>query len=141
MIRVLVFCFICVVLIGGLMSGCKDGVSQTELEKFVAEAATLEGQARQDTLRHLAAGSVPYNSYANFLLGNDFYDVAADSSAGSNGWSNPGALAMLDSAEVYFNLAVAQDSTFIEPMVNLGSVWDDRAETMGDRAQYTERLT
>ena len=51
-----------------------------------------------------------------------------------------GAQSMLDSAEVYFNLAVAQDSTFIEPMVNLGSIWDDRAETIGNRDQYDERI-
>ena len=44
-----------------------------------------------------------------------------------------GARALLDTAEVYFNLAVAQDSTFIEPLVNLGSIWADRAETISNR--------
>jgi len=139
MSRFLVVSFIAVVVVAGLMSGCKDGVPQTELEMFIARTAELEGQALQDTLRHIAAGEPPYNAFANFLLGNRFYDSASDS-ATYGGWSNQGAQSMLDSAEVYFNLAVAQDSTFIEPMVNLGSIWDDRAETMGDRQQYDERI-
>lgn len=137
--RVLTVSFIAVVLAAGLMSGCKDGVPQTELEMFIARTAELQGQALQDTLRQIAGGQPPYNSYANFLLGNRFYDSASDS-ARYGGWSNQGAQVLLDSAEVYFNLAVAQDSTFIEPMVNLGSVWDDRAETVGNRQQYEERI-
>ncbi len=138
--RVLAFCLISVVLVAALLAGCKDGVPQTELEKFITRTTALEGQALQDTLRHLAGGPAPHNAYANFLLGNGFYDSASDSAMGNNGWSNAGAQAMLDSAAIYFNLAVAQDSTFIEPMVNLGSIWDDRAETMGDRVEYNKRI-
>ncbi len=139
MSRVMALSFIAVVLTAGLMSGCKDGVPQTELEMFIARTAEFQGQALQDTLHQIAAGGPPYNGYANFLLGNHFYDTASDS-ARYGGWLNPGAQALLDSAEVYFNLAVAQDSTFIEPMVNLGSVWDDRSETMGNRQQFDERI-
>ncbi len=137
--RILVVSLIAVVLAAGLMSGCKDGVPQTELEMFIARTAGYQGEALQDTLRLIAAGEPPYSSYANFLLGNRFYDSASDS-ASYGGWSNQGAQAMLDSAEVYFNLAVAQDSTFIEPMVNLGSIWDDRAEAIGNREQFDERI-
>ena len=127
------------VMVAGLVSGCKDGVPQTELEVFISRTSEFEGQALDDTLRKISAGEAPYNSYANFILGNRFYDTANDS-AREGGWSNPGAQSLLDSAEVYFNLAVAQDSTFLEPMVNLGSIWDDRAETMGNRQQYDERI-
>jgi len=127
------------VMVAGLMSGCKDGVPQTDLEMFIARTSEFEGQALEDTLRLISAGEAPYNSYANFILGNRFYSTANDS-ARAGGWSNPGALSLLDSAEVYFNLAVAQDSTFLEPMVNLGSIWDDRAETMGNREQYDQRI-
>ncbi|MCK9995705.1 MAG: tetratricopeptide repeat protein [Candidatus Krumholzibacteria bacterium] len=137
--RVLALSFIVVVLTAGLMSGCKDGVPQSDLEMFIVRTAEFEGQALQDTLRQIAAGEPPYNGYANFILGNGFYNSASDS-ARYGGWSNQGAQALLDSAEVYFSLAVAQDSTFIEPMVNLGSIWDDRAETIGNRQQYDERL-
>ncbi len=126
-------------MVAGLMSGCKDGVPQTDLDLFIARTSEIEGAALEDTLRKLSTGEAPYNSYANFILGNRFYATANDSAL-AGGWSNPGAQSLLDSAEVYFNLAVAQDSTFLEPMVNLGSIWDDRAETMGDRQQYDERI-
>ena len=137
--RYLAVIIIMACLVAGLLSGCKDGVPQSELDKFIARTSEYEGQALQDTLKQIAQGEPPYNAYANFLLGNKFYDAAADS-AESNGWNNPMALAMLDSAETYFSLAVAQDSTFIEPMVNLGSIWDDRAESMGNRQLYEERI-
>jgi tetratricopeptide (TPR) repeat protein len=131
---------ILVVLLGAcLLAGCKDGEPGTELELFIARTSGFEGQALEDTLRRISLGEAPYNSFANFLLGNRFYDSANDS-ARAGGWANPGAQALLDSAEVYFNLAVAQDSTFIEPMVNLGAIWDDRAETIGNREQYEERI-
>jgi tetratricopeptide (TPR) repeat protein len=137
--RILVFIFITVVFAAGLMSACKDGVPQTELQMFIARTAEYEGQALTDTLRGIALGEAPFNSYANFLLGNQFYDSASDS-AQVNGWNNPGALSMLDSAEVYFSLAVAQDSSFIEPIVNLGSIWDDRSDSVGNRQQFDERV-
>jgi tetratricopeptide (TPR) repeat protein len=137
--RILAFILITIVLAAGLISGCKDGVPQTELEMFIAQTAEFEGQALTDTLRGIALGEAPFNSYANFLLGNHFYDGASDSAL-VNGWNNPGAQTLLDSAEVYFSLAVAQDSTFIEPIVNLGSIWDDRSETVGNRQQFDERI-
>ena len=131
-----------VVLVGtGMLSGCKDGVTpQTELEMFIARTAEFEGQALEDTLRAIAIGEAPYNAYANFMLGNRFYSDASDS-AQYGGWHNPGALALLDTAEVYFNQAVAQDTTFIEPLVNLGSIWDDRAETIANRLQYDKCIS
>lgn len=137
--RILVFVFTAVILAACLLSGCKDGVPQTELDMFIARTAEFEGQALEDTLRGIAQGEAPYNAYANFLLGNKFYDLASDS-AQVNGWNNRGALSLLDTAEVYFNLAVGQDSTFIEPMVNLGSIWDDRSDSMGDRQEYDTRI-
>ncbi len=130
---------IALMLLAGLMAGCKDGVPPSDLENFIAQTSEFEGQALEDTLRRIAVGEAPYNSYANFALGNRFYNTANDS-ASAGGWTSPGAQALLDSAEVYFSLAVAQDSTFIEPMVNLGAIWDDRAETVGNREQYDERI-
>lgn len=131
---------IMVVMVGMVaLSGCKDGTPSTELEMFVERTGQYEGKVLEDTLRVIAAGEAPYNSFANFMLGNRFYASASDS-AMYGGWGNPGARALLDTAEVYFNLAVAQDSTFIEPLVNLGSIWDDRAETISNRQQYDESL-
>jgi tetratricopeptide (TPR) repeat protein len=122
-----------------LGSGCKENVPETALDKFINRTAALEGQALTDTLQALARGAAPFNAYANYLLGNRQYEAASDS-ARSMGWSDPGVNALLDSAEVYFNAAVAQDSTFLEPMVNLGSLWDDRAEQMGSREERDMRL-
>ena len=48
--------------------------------------------------------------------------------------------ALLDSAEVYFSRAVERDSTFIEALVNLGSVWDDRSERTSDRSARQEAM-
>jgi tetratricopeptide (TPR) repeat protein len=124
------------VVLAGALSGCKDGgPPRTELEMFVERTAAFEGQALVDTLLAVADGPAPYNSYANFMLGNFFYNAASDS-ASYGGWGNDSAQALLDTAEVYFNQAVAQDSTFIEPMVNLGSIWDDRAEVIRNRQEY-----
>ena len=36
--------------------------------------------------------------------------------------------------------SIARDSTFIEALVNLGSVWDDRSEQMGSRADRDVRI-
>jgi len=125
--------------LGMVAAGCKEEVPASELDKFISRTESLEGQALDDTLRTLAMGEPPYSAYANYLLGNRHY-VAASDSAQSVGWNDAGVNALLDSAEVYFNAAVAQDSTFLEPMVNLGSLWDDRSEQMGDRAERDSRL-
>ena len=122
-----------------LLAGCKETVPETALDKFISRTSSLEGSALEDTLRALAAGGAPDNAYANYLLGNRFYDTANDS-AQAVGWGDTAVNALLDSAEVYFNAAVAQDSTFLEPMVNLGSLWDDRAEQMGSRQERDARL-
>lgn len=121
------------------LTGCKDRVPKSALENFIDRTEILQGDALTDTLQTLAHGGAPYNAFANYLLGNRYYEAATDS-AQTVGWSEPAILAMLDSAEVYFGEAVAQDSTFLEPMVNLGSLWDDRAEQMGTRQERDERL-
>ena len=131
--------FVLTMLASVLVAGCKDGVPDSELDMFIARTAEFEGQVLEDTLRAIATGEPPFSAYANFLLGNRFYDAANDS-ATYGGWNNAGAQAMLDSAEAYFSLAVAADSTFIEPMVNLGSVWDDRSQAMGSRQEYDARI-
>ena len=113
-------------------SGCKDGVPQTELDRFIAEMSALEEAPQMAQLRDLAKGSDPRAVYANYMIGNNYYLKAGDK-ARNEGWNGGEVNALLDSAEVYFNLAVAQDSTFIEAMVNLGSLWDDRSEQMGNR--------
>ncbi len=122
-----------------LVAGCKDGEPLTDLDIFVARTEALSGQALDDTLRALAAGPLPYSVFANYVIGNGFYESARDSAV-SEGWDGGTTSAMLDSAEVYFTFCVEQDSTFIEALVNLGSLWDDRAQTMSARNQRDQKL-
>ena len=122
-----------------LIVGCKDGEPMTDLERFVARTEVLSGQALDDTLRSLATGSAPYSLYANYLIGNRFYEAAGDSAV-LVGWDGANVAALLDSAETYFTYCVEQDSTFIEAFVNLGSLWDDRAQGMSARHLRDEKL-
>lgn len=132
--------------------GCKDGqgtaASQakkparpaTPLEKFAERITKLEGQALTDTLRHLAAGGPPQRAYASYLLGNRFYLEAGDT-ARARGWKDTLVTTLLDSAEVRFTAAIAADSTLLEPMVNLGSLWDDRSEQTSNQVERQDAAT
>ncbi len=128
-----------VVALAAVLAGCKEEIPETALDKFIGRTAHLKGQALDDTLHALARGGAPNNAFANYLIGNRFYAAGSDSAA-QVGWGDAGVNTLLDSAEVYFNAAVAEDSTFLEPMVNLGSLWDDRAEQMGSRQERDTRL-
>ena len=120
-----------------LVAGCRDKAPSSELDRFVARIAKLEGQALDDTLRQMASGGPPNAGFASYLLGNRYY-VAAGEAAAARGWSDSSLVALLDSAEIHFNAAISADSTMIEPMVNLGSLWDDRAEQTTDQAKRPE---
>lgn len=128
------------------VAGCKDGkggkpgggeAAQTPLDRFAARITQLQGAALDDTLRALAAGGPPDRAYASYLLGNRFY-VAAGDTAIALGWKDATVTAMLDSAESWFMAAIAADSTLLEPMVNLGSLWDDRAEQTVNQVERAE---
>lgn len=121
-----------------VVAGCKENGVQTELDKFIQRTEAIGGTAYDDTLAVLAAGTSSQAVFANYLIGNDFYATAADS-ATDGGWNTKSAQANLDSAEVYFSRAVALDSTFIEALVNLGSLWDDRSGMMGSRQERDHR--
>lgn len=121
------------------LGGCKEEAELTDLERFVQRTAALHGQALEDTLRGCLAAGGNEATYASFLLGNRFYNAASDTAA-AQGWDAPPVPALLDSAEVHFSRAVARDSSFVEALVNLGSVWDDRAEQRGSRQQRDTRL-
>jgi len=122
-----------------LLAGCKDQVEPSALERFVERTSALDGQVLEDTLRSFLDDGPPNATYASFLLGNRFYDLASDSAA-AGGWDTPGTKALLDSAEVHFMRAIGQDSTFVEALVNMGSVWDDRAQMRGSREDRDHAL-
>jgi len=120
-------------------SGCKERVPASELDKYLQGTSGLEGQALVDTLQAEIARGGQRAVYANYLLGNHYYGAGSDSAA-ITGWGGHGALALLDSAEIYLTRAVQADSTFVEAMVNLGSLWDDRSQQMGTRQEMDQRM-
>jgi len=121
------------------LSGCKEQVELTELEKFVQTTLDLEGAALEDTLRAFIAQGPPRAKYARFMLGNHYHTMAADTAA-TMGWNAATVSTLLDSAEAHFAAAVVEDSTFIEALVNLGSVWDDRSEQRTSSTERQQRL-
>ncbi len=135
------FVLICLmlVLVGGTLVGCKDAVPESELDQFITEMGQLDSAAQADSLRVLTAPGNSKSSFANYMIGNNFYKAASDT-ARLSGWGAEGANAMLDSAEVYFSAAVESDSTFVEALVNLGSLWDDRSEQLSSREARDEKV-
>ena len=129
-----------VVILLAALGGCRDTAPETDLDRFVHRTGDLAGEALTDTLWTAIHEGPPNSVYASFLMGNHYYQAAGDS-AGRAGWKDPGVGALLDSAEVHFSRATTHDSTFIEAIVNLGSVWDDRAERSSDRDARTDAQT
>ncbi len=138
--KLMVFGSLALVLAGSLLlQGCKENMPVSELEQFLLKTGQFEGDALEDTLRTYLGQGAPNAVYANYLLGNRYYAAATDS-AHVTGWSGAAAASLLDSAEIYFSHAVDLDSTFVEGLVNLGSLWDDRSEIMGSRQEQDERM-
>ncbi len=103
-------------------------------ERLLRDWKELGPAQRESALRALAAGDPATRALADYGLGNVFTTVAADSGASGKG-AEKSAVALLDSARVHFEGAVARDSTFVEAYVNLGSVYDDLSthSTLRDR--------
>ena len=83
------------------LTGCKESVPESDLDKFIARTETLDGQALEDTLQALAAGPAPFSAYAHYLLGNRAYAAAGDSAA-TVGWGDDGVGVLLATAEAPF---------------------------------------
>ena len=128
-----------VVVLATLLSACNKDVPQSELDRFVTHIESMPRTAVVDTLRILADGPMPAAAYACYELGNVFYSAAAES-ARIHGWNDDFASVNLDSAQIWFESAVARDSTFVEAYVNLGSLWDDRADMMAARSEREVRV-
>jgi len=122
-----------------LLTGCNKDVPQSDLDRFIAQIDALPAPAAMDTLRELSTQASPTAAFARYGLGNIYYAMAADS-ARTRGWNDQQAAAYLDSAETWFEAAIAADSTFVEAYVNLGSLWDDRADMMATRPEREARI-
>jgi len=120
--------------------GCKESMPKSELDLFIEHMENLPEADRADSLATLAAGEGERSAWANYMLGNRLYAAAADSAV-RGGWSTPVVTALLDESEGYLMAAIERDSSFVEALVNLGSLWDDRSEVIGPRAQRDRNLT
>ena len=116
------------------MGGCRENQPQSDVDLFVAGLAHLDHGEQVDTLTVLIDGEPPLATYASYQLGNILY-AEATAKAMDEGWNDPEANALLDSAEHYFDQAIAQDSTFVEALVNLGSLYDDRVDLIATREE------
>ncbi|MFO7654741.1 MAG: tetratricopeptide repeat protein [Candidatus Krumholzibacteriia bacterium] len=122
------------------LGGCRDEAGpQTDLDRFVARYEALPPEVREDSLRARLADPGVAGTYARFQLGNLFYGAAVDS-ARERGWNDPATAATLDSAQVHLETAVARDSSFVEALVNLGSIWDDRANVVSPGQSRQEAM-
>jgi tetratricopeptide (TPR) repeat protein len=119
--------------------GSEDTAPLSDLDRFVQRHQNLPATAALDSLYPLAAGPVPDATFARYQIGNIYYALASDT-ARVRGWNDELARSLLDSAEVWFEAAIAADSTFVEALVNLGAVWDDRADIMATRPEREARI-
>ena len=122
-----------------LLGACNRDLPPSELDLFIDRIENLTTEAAFDTLYALAAGPPAQSTFAKYELGNIYYSQAADS-ARTRGWNDDHARAFLDSAQIWFEAAVAADSTFVEAYVNLGALWDDRADMMAARQERQQRI-
>lgn len=121
------------------MAACNKDVPLGELDAFVQRIGELPAQEALDTLYSLVDAPAPMGGFARYQLGTLFYNQATDS-ASSRGWNDPYVHAFLDSAELWLSAALAADSTMIRAYVNLGALWDDRAEMMLRREERDHRI-
>ncbi len=120
------------------LAACNKDKPRNPAGDFAQRIEALPRAAARDTLRNLVDAAPPIGGLARFHLGNLYYVEAADS-ARSRGWNDPLVAAHLDSAETWFKAALAADSTMVPAYVNLGSLWDDRAEMMTSRVERDAR--
>lgn len=133
------FCLIpCLCLVSATVGCNKDG-ARTDLEDFAQRIKKLPAAAATDTLYGLVDAPAPQGAFARFHLGNLFYAQATER-AKSHGWNDEQTAAWLDSAQTWLSAAIAADSTMVEAYINLGSLWDDRAEMMAERQERLVRI-
>lgn len=126
--------------LSAVVPGCKSGTKpQSDLDKFVAEMRKLPTEEAVPTLQGMTARPAPQSTYAKYELGN-IYFRKAEAAAEEKSWNDETAKALLDSSQTWFESAVAADSTFVQAWVNLGGIWDNRADMMAPAAERQSRV-
>ena len=110
-----------------VFSGEKDhagSIRDDRVKRLARDYQELPAAQKEAALRAVLASGEGGRALAEYGLGNVFYASAGDSAEAGKS-AEPATIALLDSARVHFESAVAVDSTLVEAYVNLGSVDDD----------------
>lgn len=110
------------------VAGCKGGKATSELDRALASYRTLPADQQEPALRKAIADKPQFAKYGWYEIGNLYYARSSDKDPVPGEGSPTGVSANLDSALVCYQRAVDLDSTFVEPLVNMGLIWDDLSE-------------
>ncbi len=108
-----------------LLAGCNEAEQMSRAEAALADYRDMPAEEREPALRTLAEGGTPDAVYGWYGLGNLYYERSGEENVPPGANSLTGISALLDSAVVCYEKAIAADSTLVEGWVNMGLIWDD----------------
>ena len=111
-----------------LLAGCRGNMEVSEADQILNRFRELPVAERESALREFVATAGDEARYAWYELGNVYYERASNEEIAPGENSLTGTNALLDSALVCFERAIACDSTYVEAIVNEGLIWDDLGE-------------
>ena len=115
--------------------GCNGAEKMSAVEQALAEYDDLPAEEREPALRELAASGPEKAAYGWYGLGNFFYERSQEPDAPAEVGAQTGQNALLDSAVVCYEKAIAADSTLVEAWVNMGLIWDDISDGRSGQAR------
>ena len=122
-----------------LLTGCFGDGEMSEMDEALAAFKELPLDERVPALQTFMVEQPDMARYAWYEMGNTYYELAAEEDVMPGDQSLTGANALLDSALVAYQTAIAADSTFVEAWVNMGLIWDDISDGRTPQArQATE---
>ena len=126
--------------LSALVGGCRDYEDMTEVESFLIAYRDLPEDELETAMRKVAAEDSLNGKYAYYELGNIFFDRSREQTVPPGESSPTGSNALLDSALAYLGLAAEMDSTFSEPLVNMGRIWDDLSDGRTPQARRAMKM-
>jgi tetratricopeptide (TPR) repeat protein len=115
--------------------GCNEAEKMSAVEQALAEYNAMPENEREPALRELAASGPEKAAYGWYGLGNLFYERSQGLDAPPAVGAKTGQNALLDSAVVCYEKAIAADSTMVEAWVNMGLIWDDISDGRSGHAR------